>query len=88
VASRPAARPGPTAPAHLVVFYERGDIQLRIPLDAVAPPRIGQPPRTKLTSVAVEEFLSTARGFGACLSPPTNSGELSPTTCARRSPQT
>ncbi|MDI7267620.1 MAG: hypothetical protein QME96_06470 [Myxococcota bacterium] len=73
---------------YLVVLYGRGDIPLRIPVEAVSEPRNGHQPGTKLSSAAVEELLSVARSCGACSSPRAGCGRRSPRDCAGRSSRT
>src|SRR5262249_12479522 len=88
VASRPAARPGKTASAYVTVFYERGDVLLRIPPDALELSKIGQATQTKITAAAAQELVSTARPYAPCPSIPAASGAPSPMSCKRRSRQT
>ena len=81
VAAWPTARPGRTASASVTVFLERGDIQLHISVEALAPRKTGHSQGTKITSETVGELLSTARSFGVCPpSTPAESWDLCPTT--------
>jgi hypothetical protein len=52
---------GPGAKGSYVEVLYRDGILLRIPTAAIAPPKTGQPPATKVTPAAIEELALTAR---------------------------